>query len=155
MRSLPFGAVLSLPLRVPGLTPVFDALYRLVPPRRFAISGGPRHGRLRAPPPAGGAASEATVPEVPPSVRLRRLFSGALREVAAVALLAAVLAQAARENPFPSAMQKIPQPRAFAAITGWTRAVSRYDVFAPEPPKEDGVLVVDAQTRSGSPRSTP
>lgn len=150
VRSLPLGAVLSLPLRLVGLTPLLDALYRLVPPRRFAISEALGMGACGLTPPAKRSTSEATVPEVPPAVRLRRLFTGAAREVAAVAFLAAVLAQAARENPLPSALQKIPQPRAFAAITGWTRAVSRYDVFAPEPPREDGVLVVDAQTRSGA-----
>jgi predicted DCC family thiol-disulfide oxidoreductase YuxK len=149
VRSLPFGAVLSLPLRIPGITSLFDVLYRLIPPRRFAISEALGMGACGlTPPPKTSAGDESALPEVPPAVRLRRLFTGAAREIAAVALLAAVLAQTARENPWPAALTP-PQPRVFAAITGWPRLVSRYDLFAPEPPKEDGVLIVDAQTRSG------
>ena len=148
-RSLPLGGLLSLPLRIPGITSLLDILYRLIPPRRFAISEALGMGACGLTRPAEQAPSgESAAPEVAPAVRLRRLFTGAVREVLAIALLAAVLAQAARENPWPAALT-IPQPRALAAIAGWPRLVSRYDVFAPEPSKEDGVLVVDAQTRSG------
>ena len=150
VRSLPFGAVLSLPLRIPGTAGLWNALYRTVPPRRYAISEALGMGACGVPAAGGGAASDdGSLPsEIPPSVRLRRLLTGTLREAGALLLLAAALAQTAKQNPWPVALT-IPQYRTFAAITGWTRIGARYDLLAPDPPTKDGVMVVDAQTRAG------
>lgn len=153
VRSLPLGEVLSLPLRIPGTAGLWNALYRLVPPRRFAISeslGLAACGVPMAPEPAEeGAAAAAQTPEgVAPAVRLRRAISGLFREVGAVVLLLAALSQTGKSNPWPAAVT-LPENRLFDAITGWTRMQARYDVLAPEPPQQDGVLVVDAQTRAG------
>ncbi|MFO0587030.1 MAG: hypothetical protein U0441_05820 [Polyangiaceae bacterium] len=38
LRALPLGFFLSLPFRIPGTAGLWDALYRTVPPRRYAIS---------------------------------------------------------------------------------------------------------------------
>ena len=134
VRSLPLGALLSLPLRIPGTKGLWNALYRLVPPRRFAISEALGMGACGVP--AGGApveTSSAAEPEVAPAVRTRRAITGLVREVGAVTLLLALVAQAAKSNPLPSALS-IPQNSVFAAITGWSRMGARYDVLAPEPP---------------------
>jgi len=152
VRALPFGWLLSLPLRIPGLVKLWDALYRLVPPRRYALSemfGMDACGIPVAAPPVDPAAPPAgSVPVVAPSVRTRRALTGFVREAGAVLLFAAALAQTAKSNPWPAALT-VPQNRLFAALTGWTRMQARYDVLAPEPPKEDGVFVVDGQTRAG------
>ncbi len=151
VRAMPLGGVLSLPLRIPGTAWLWDALYRKVPPRRYAISealgmaacGVP----VAAPPEVLG--EDATKPgEIAPAVRLRRLVTGGLREAGAVLLLSAVLVQTGKQNGWPETA-RIPQTKLLAAITGWTRMRANYDVIAPEAPTEDGVLVVDAQTRAG------
>lgn len=150
VRSLPLGALWSLPLRIPGTKSLWNALYRLVPPRRYAISEAVGLGACGVPP-AGGAEAEepsSAAPEVAPAVRVRRAITGAVREVGAVTLLFAALSQTGKSNPWPAALT-VPQNRVFAAVTGWTRMHARYDVLAPEPPSEEGVFIVDAQTRGG------
>jgi hypothetical protein len=110
-------------------------------------------GACGVPPKASGASGEASSsaePQVAPAVRTRRAITGALREVGAVTVLLASLAQTAKVTPWPAALT-IPQNRLFSALTGWSRMNARYPVLAPEPPAEDGVLVVDAQTRAGQP----
>jgi predicted DCC family thiol-disulfide oxidoreductase YuxK len=153
LRSLPFGWLWSLPLRFPGTARLWNALYRLVPPRRYALSellGMAACGVPIAPDSAAPGAAEpaAAAPSVPPAVRMRRVLSGAVREAGAVVLFLAALAQTAANNPWPTSLT-IPQNRVFAAITAWPRMLARYDVLAPEPPTEDGVFVTDAQTRAG------
>lgn len=149
VRSLPLGAVLSLPLRLPGVRQLWNSLYRLVPPRRYAISEALGMGACGVPK-AGSGAPEQPSPEpaAAPSVRARRAITGALREVGAVAVLLAALSQTAKSNPWPAALT-IPQNAVFSAMTAWTRMHAQFAVLAPEPPAEDGVLVVDAQTRGG------
>ena len=149
LRSLPLGFLLSLPLRIPGTAGLWDSLYRKIPPRRFAISEALGLGACGVPVKASDALHDAPKPgEVAPSVRLRRLFTGGLREVGASLLLLAALSQTGKQNPWPQAV-RVAQPRLFAAITGWTQMGERYDVIAPEAPREDGVLVIDALTRAG------
>lgn len=150
VRSLPLGALLSLPLRIPGTRGLWNALYRLVPPRRYAISEALGMGACGVPRAANALSEQASpaAPDVPPSLRMRRVITGAVREVGAVTLLLAAAAQTAKANPWPASLV-IPQNALFSAVTAWGRMGARYDVLAPEPPSEDGVLVVDAQTRGG------
>lgn len=148
VRSLPLGFLWSLPLRIPGTGGLWNALYRLVPPRRFAISEAVGLGVCGVPAAdAEGASAAEAAPGVAPAVRLRRGITGAVREVGSVVVLLAIAARTAEHNPVPSAL-RVPQNRVFSAVTSWARMGARYGVLAPEPPSEDGVLVVDAQTQS-------
>lgn len=147
-RSLPLGLLWSLPFRIPGTAGLWDALYRKIPPRRFAISEAFGLGVCGVPVKADATPVEEAPPGPPPSTRLRRLVTGSLRDVGAVVLLLAAAAQTSRQNPWPTAAA-VPQPRLFTVITGWLRMSERYDVIAPGAPTEDGVLVIDAQTRAG------
>ncbi len=150
LRSLPLGALISLPLRIPGTAGFWSWLYRKVPPRRFAISEALGMGACGVPVAAPeGLGEDTTRPgEIAPAVRLRRIVTGGVREAGAVLLLVAVLVQTGKQNAWPE-VASIPQTRLLAAITGWTRMRANYDVIAPEAPTEDGFLVVDAVTRSG------
>ena len=150
VRAMPLGALLSLPLRIPGTGWLWDALYRKVPPRRHAISEALGMGVCGVPVAAPGVPfADATKPgEIAPAVRLQRLFTGGLREAGSVLLLVAVLVQTGKQSGWRETAG-IPQTKLLAAITGWTRMRANYDVIAPEAPTEDGVLVVDAQTRAG------
>jgi hypothetical protein len=93
---------------------------------------------------AGPAGPEAI--EVAPATRALRFATGSIREVLAAVMLWAMLAQTTQVNPLP---WKIGQPRALAAVAAWPRMLARWDVLAPEPPREDEVFAVDGQTRGG------
>ena len=151
LRALPLGFFLALPFRIPGTAGFWDALYRKVPPRRYAISEALGLGACGVPakPASDSIAEDALKPgQIAPSVRLRRFVTGALRDAGAVLLLAAALLQTGREGGWPR-FADMPRWKLFGAITGWTRMRAHYDVLAPDVAKEDGVLVVDAVTRGG------
>lgn len=169
IRALPLGGLLSLPLRIPGVSHLLGALYRYIAPRRFTISESVGFAACGIPAPltdepaadeddgvtetpAGGdkapRGDKTVIPAVAPAVRLRRRITGSVREAGAILLFSSLLAQTARSNPWPAGLT-VPQTPFFAAVTGWSRMQARYDVIAPEAPTEDGVLVVDAQTGAG------
>jgi hypothetical protein len=80
-----------------------------------------------------------------------RFVSGSVRELAAAVVLAAVAAQTVRVNPVPPSLTAIPQGTVLTAVVSWPRMLGRWDLLAPEPPRENDAVVVDAQTREGNP----
>ncbi|MEZ4295886.1 MAG: DCC1-like thiol-disulfide oxidoreductase family protein [Polyangiaceae bacterium] len=152
VRSLPLGALLSLPLRIPGFTGLWNALYRTVADRRLSISESVGLGACGIPPRADKPSGQPSS-DVPPAVKTRRFLTGLVREAGSVAFLLAILAAAGKSATWPAAA-RVPENRFFEAVTGWSRARADYALFAPEPPSEDGVLVIDAQTRGGQPLDT-
>ncbi len=147
LRSLPLGAFLSLPFRIPFTAPLWNRLYRLVPPRRFAISEALGLGVCGIPKIAAPNVSPDETNEVPPATRTMRFITGAFREVFALLLLATSTSQTAKANPWPKFLT-IPSHRVFEAVSGWSQMRSKYDLFA-NPKPEEGVLIVDAVTRDG------
>jgi predicted DCC family thiol-disulfide oxidoreductase YuxK len=164
LLALPLGW-LALPLKLPGLSHALDALYDAVAVRRQRISVAlgkeacaidlPEEGEAEegggdvakeigsdAPVEAVGAVGPAS-----PARRLARFLSGSLREAAAAIVLAAMLAQTAKANPVPGAAA-VPQGKLLAAVASWPRMLARWDLLAPEPPRDNEMLVVDAQSRS-------
>jgi hypothetical protein len=83
--------------------------------------------------------------EAPSALRGLRFLTGSVREIGALVLFVAVLAQAAKENPLPFS---IPQGKTLSAIVTWPRMLERFDVLAPKD-AEDGIFVVDGQNRKG------
>jgi predicted DCC family thiol-disulfide oxidoreductase YuxK len=164
--ALPFGW-LALPLRLPGISHALDALYDVVAARRQRISVlmGKEACSIDDARPAGDEGDEAEADEgaprsrpvaqpapgttdaVSPARRTVRLVLGSLRELAAAVVLASMLAQTATANPVPKAVT-LPQTRLLAAVASWPRMLARWDLMAPEPPRETGMLVIDGQTRS-------
>lgn len=152
--ALPLGW-LAAPLRLPGLAQLLDALYDVVAARRQRISvamgkeacGIERPEADEAPAPEAAGAEAASM-EAPPARRAARNVAAAARELAAALVLAAVLAQTARVNPVPPALAQVPQGPFLAAITSWPRMLGRWDLLAPEPPRVNEALVVDARNRT-------
>lgn len=155
LAALPFGWLVAWPLRVPGISHGMDALYNLVARRRQDISvliGEPACGielpdedDVVAQNGAGEAAQDGAA-GVPAGVRAARFATGSLRELSALVVLAAMIAQTAKENPLPGA-GVITQGKALAAVASWPRMLAKWDIMAPEPPRANGMMVVDAQTR--------
>jgi hypothetical protein len=145
---LPFGRLIALPLRLPGISHALDRLYDAVAVRRHTISASLGLGACGiTPPPAPGSEGREILASAPPSTRLRRTITGAIRDLAVMAMFAAMLAQTAKWNPVPASLV-IPQGKALAAIAMWPRMLAKWNILAPAPPLEDSAFVVDAVTKS-------
>src|SRR5262249_50382780 len=155
--ALPLGRPIRWILRIPGIAHALDLAYRLVAPRRQRISvlcgldacgidpstAAPSSNPDAAPLDASGYREQASrrgedgapanVNDAPPSTRMARAVSGALREACAAIALVAMLAQTGAANAIPRAL-KLPQGHVLAAIAAWPRMLARWDVLSPEPP---------------------
>jgi predicted DCC family thiol-disulfide oxidoreductase YuxK len=154
LRALPLGW-LSAPLLLPGLSHALDALYDVVAARRQQISVYMGKQACGVPLPEGDEAAGAPTPDAlpttaPPAVRVARLLTGGVREAAALVVVAAMLAQTAKENPG-ARMPMIPQGKLLAGVAAWPRMLARWDLLAPEPPRKNSMMVIDGQTRASVP----
>lgn len=147
--ALPLGWLAAL-LRLPGLAQLLDALYDAVAARRqrISVAMGKEACGIERPEDDAPASGEAAPIEASPARRAARNVAAAARELAAALVLAAVLAQTARVNPVPQALAEVPQGRVLAAITSWPRMMGRWDLLAPEPPRVNATVVVDARNRT-------
>ncbi|NUQ74471.1 MAG: DUF393 domain-containing protein [Polyangiaceae bacterium] len=148
LRSLPFGHLLAIPFLIPGISHIIDILYDRIAVNRHNISASLGLGAcgLTPPPSPEIKLGAEAAPVVAPWTRIKRLLSGSIREIAALAIFAAMLAQTAKENPVPPSLA-IPQGKTLAAIAVWPRMLAKWDLLA-TPPAEDTAFVVDAQTKA-------
>lgn len=145
--ALPFGAIAAFILGLPVLRQLLDLTYDLVARNRIAIGGLMGFGACGVP----IAADEDEVAEATTASPARRSlfrFTGAVRDLLAAVALFAMLAQAGRANHIPL-LDKLPQSGFLADVVAWPRMLARFDVLAPEPPRVNAMLVIDAQTRRG------
>lgn len=149
LRALPFGHILALPFLIPGISHAVDAVYDRIAAHRHNISAllGLGSCGLTPPPAPDAKLSAEAPPEVPGWTRVKRALSGGVREIAALAIFVAMLAQTAKVNPVPASLA-IPQGKTLEAIAIWPRMLAKWDLLA-DPPLEDSAFVVDAQTKAG------
>jgi predicted DCC family thiol-disulfide oxidoreductase YuxK len=143
--ALPLGWLVAWAMKLPGVVQLLGVMYDLVATRRQRISVAMGKGACGI---EGPHAEEPAAPELAapaPSTRLRRGLTGAARDLAALVLLAAAVAQTTAANDLP---WQVPQPKWLAAVAAWPRMLAQWNVLA-TPPAEDEVFVVDAQTRGG------
>lgn len=149
LRALPFGIVLAFWLYVPGLAQLARLAYRAVAKNRVQISSFFGLG-------ACGVVRPAAADAPPPGPRLGR-FGDELRSAASVTretlalLLMVVLAtEVMKANPFLSRRVHLSsRPQWMTEFIGYTRMLEGWGMFAPEPPYDDGRLVVDGRTKDG------
>lgn len=146
VQALPLGFVKAFFLRIPGISALYDKLYDAIATRRQALSVLMGKAACGVPLPPEEAEAKHKPAAIPPSTRTRRLVTGGLREIAAGLLLVGALAQTTKVNALPF---HVPQGGTLAAVAVWPRMIARWDVLTPEPPKDDEVYVIDAQTRGG------
>jgi predicted DCC family thiol-disulfide oxidoreductase YuxK len=166
-RSLPYGWALARVLDLPGIRSLLDAVYRAVASRRERISaafGLSACGIDR--PDALVHAATSTGREPPPLFpRLQKLVVGSMLGAMMVAAVLQVFAENRKLPPFlkPPAVA----PRSIASVGDawrmllfqgreWTLPLTQYprffqgwSMFAPVPPTDDGVVVIDAVTVDG------
>jgi hypothetical protein len=145
-RALPFGIVLRGLSRVPGLAGALE---------RFAEQLDARHRRWgraigvrqRGEDPA--TARRAAVLPVPAlGARLREL-SNTGRDAAVALLGVAVVAAILDQNPFVSRHLHVTRAEWMIELVEYPRLLQGWSMFAPEPPYEDGRVVVDGRTADG------
>jgi len=141
--ALPLGGLASLLLRAPGIAQLADAGYDLVAKNRAAISvwlGFQACGIPQRP---------SAVPQRPVSLwaGLRRKLAVA-REVAVVGF-ACLCSAALWQGSLPEAVAPNLARPVFAALS-YPRIFQKWGLFAPDPPRGTGLVVVDAWTGRGS-----
>jgi hypothetical protein len=146
LRAVPGFGWLGFLLSIPGIAGVRDALYDVVAARRTGIS-------IELGLTACGVQSTAKeVPIKEPLSPARRLGSRVLslpRELGALVLVLTVLSQTVRVNAVGISPERFPMAKQLESIAWWSRSTARWSVLAPEPPAQEGGLVVDAQTKDG------
>jgi predicted DCC family thiol-disulfide oxidoreductase YuxK len=153
-RALPLGVLVGWWLVVPPFAQLARLLYRKVSANRLRISTLFGLGACGLPPePSARDAERVARTSMPvPLGSLREETRGALvvaRE-ASVALLMVVLGtQVATDNPFITRHARATRPAWMAKIVNYGRLLEGWGMFAPEPPFDDGVLVVDGRTKDG------
>ncbi|HVY27533.1 MAG TPA: DCC1-like thiol-disulfide oxidoreductase family protein [Polyangiaceae bacterium] len=147
-RALPFGVVAVAWLYVPGLQQLGRALYRAVANNRLAISSFFGLGACGVP----SAAPRVAAKPVPFLGRVGdewRNFRAIGRETAVLLLMVTLSTEVVKSNPFISRHFQLKRPEWMTEAIGYTRMLEGWGMFAPEPPYEDGRLVVDGRTVDG------
>lgn len=149
LRALPFGIVLAWWLYVPGLSQLGRYLYRSIAANRIAISsffGLGACGVARPPTSASEAAPPVYLGRVGDELRA---FRSVLRETVALVLMVVLATEVVKSNPFISRHLQLKRPEWMTEVIGYTRMLEGWGMFAPEPPYDDGRLVVDGRTVDG------
>ena len=150
VRALPFGILFAAWLRVPGLDRLARAAYRAVARNRVTISGFFGLGACGL-----GPAPEEPVPAplpegTPHTWRATRVgLVNLAREAAVAAVLVAAVIQTANDNSFVNRRTRVHRPEWVVAVVNTFRLLEGWGMFAPEPPYDDGHVVVDARTKDG------
>lgn len=147
-RALPLGILAVGWLYVPGLSRVGRAAYRAVAKNRLAISSFLGLGACGVP-----SAAAAAVPKPGPWLgRVGdewRSVRSVARETCVLLLMVILSTEVVKSNPFVSKHFQIKRPEWMTEVIGYTRMLEGWGMFAPEPPYDDGRLVVDGRTVDG------
>jgi predicted DCC family thiol-disulfide oxidoreductase YuxK len=146
-RALPLGILLVWWLRVPLLRRLGRALYFLIARNRIRLGAWFGWGACGTAP----ATPAAPVRRVPGPVRDEiDGFVTVLREGVVLLLAFAVAAQVSMENHWLGQRGlRIKRPEWMNALVNYPRIFQGWRMFAPEPPYEDGRVVVDGRTVTG------
>jgi hypothetical protein len=145
-RALPFGVALRGLLHLPGVGAAFERRAGQVAKRHRAWARF--FGWSRRPKDPHGATATA----VRPLSSLREgvdALLGSGRELAVFVLGVAVVSALLVQNPFVANRVKIHRSELMTEIIEYPRLLQGWSMFAPEPPYEDGRLVVDGRTADG------
>lgn len=148
LRALPFGVGLAKLMALPGFAQLNDAIYDFVAARRVAWSVGLGYAACGLPRKDEDARPVEIVAERPHLFPRARSF---LYNAAIFVFIVGLGNQAIAEN------RKVPtQVKQLVGHPQWSQAIAQYGrffqgwaMFAPVPPTDDGIMVVDAVTVDG------
>lgn len=177
VRALPLGVLAVVWMRVPGLSLVVRWLYRRVADNRLRIStwfglsacGVAAAGATVAALPASELDDDDASSETEPRQRssdaavawygttrleppIRREVASSLaftREITVALLAIAAGTQLLMENRYVRELVRVKQPGWASLVVNYPRMFQGWGMFAPEPPYDDGHVVVDARTTGG------
>lgn len=96
------------------------------------------------------AQADAHADEPTPARLWWRGVRSSIREAAVLSLLVVCASQVLIENPaVPARFKPFGRPRAFEAVIAYPRIFQGWSMFAPEPPRSEGRLVIDGRTKDG------
>jgi predicted DCC family thiol-disulfide oxidoreductase YuxK len=147
LSALPFGVFLAFPLYLPGLAQLGRFAYRQIAKNRTRIS-------------AFFGLGACGLPTLAPAATPRQRSFGRLgaelatvraigRETLVLMLMVVLATEVVKSNPFLSRHVRMQRPEWMTRIIGYTRMLEGWGMFAPEPPYDDGRLVVDGRTKDG------
>ncbi len=149
LRALPLGIVLAVWIYVPGLSFLARAGYRKLAANRTQVSSFFGLGACglpgREPPQPKPAGS--WLGRVGDELRGARVIA---RESLALMLMVVLSTEVLKANPYASRRVHLSgRPQWMTEFIGYTRMLEGWGMFAPEPPYDDGRLVVDGRTKDG------
>jgi predicted DCC family thiol-disulfide oxidoreductase YuxK len=153
LSALPFWSLgLGLVLRLPGIAQLARRAYDVLARHRQDVSTYLGLGACGLERPR----SAVSVPALQTSAPAERLWPNvlhslriAVRESLVVIVLVMICIQLLTENDWARRRVTVTQPAALLAVVDIFRLYQGWKMFAPEPPYEDGRLVVDARTQDG------
>lgn len=150
-KALPVASVPLFWLRVPGLSSLANLAYRRLADNRMQVSAWLGLGAcgLDDPDSAASESREAVAEESSGWFGELRGFGKVARETAVAVLIIIEATQVFIENGAVRRFVTIRQPEWMAAVINYPRLFQGWGMFAPEPPYEDGRLVVDGRTVDG------
>lgn len=149
LLALPGGILLAAWLYLPGVSQLTRLAYRPFARNRHHVSAFFGLGACGV-----AAAPSAVAPVAGPwlgrtgdELRSARVIA---RETLAVVLMLVLATEVVKSNPYLSRrVQLKTRPAWMTEVIGYTRMLEGWGMFAPEPPYEDGRLVVDGRTVDG------
>ncbi len=157
--ALPGGALLGVFLLVPGLRQLARAAYRAFASRRLEVSAAVGLGVCGVPVAATAAVNESSSVAADESATPRRRWrtlreelaqaGGMFREMGIALIAAVLLTQIAHDNPWLNRRMNVGRAAWMTQIVDRLRLIEGWGMFAPEPPYEDGRIVVDGRTKDG------
>jgi len=148
-RALPFGVIAGFWLVVPGFAQLGRAGYRLVAENRVTISSWFGFGACGIAPPAEPE-NVLSKREDSSTWRAAKANLGNLvREALVAIVLVGAVIQTANDNNFVSRRVRVHRPVWVVDMVNTFRLLEGWGMFAPEPPYDDGHVVVDARTKDG------
>jgi predicted DCC family thiol-disulfide oxidoreductase YuxK len=148
-RALPFGGLLFFWLLLPGFRELGRAGYRWVSSHRLQISSFLGLGACGIGPRAEGP-EHALEPEKPGTFRAARAgLNNLLRESFVAVALVMFVIQAGNDNQWINHRIRVRRPDWVVRTVNTFRLLEGWGMFAPEPPYDDGHIVVDGRTKDG------
>lgn len=148
LYSIPFGFMVAIPLNLPGLRNASEWAYARVARNRLQISIWLGYGACGLPLPPGAVLPDAQDNSSEATAFKQRAFMIAREACVLVYFLAAANEAINSNDAFPAALRH-PQPAPFAMLVQYPRAFQIWRMFAPEAPKQDYMIEVDAVTATG------
>jgi predicted DCC family thiol-disulfide oxidoreductase YuxK len=147
-RALPFGIVLVGWLAVPGLSQLGRVAYRMFAKNRMRVSAYFGLGACGIALPVGTDIAEP--PADKETFRAFRMSTGAFTREALAAVMVIMLGiQVVNDNAYINRRFRVKRPEWSTHIVNTFRLLEGWGMFAPEPPYEDGRVIIDGRTKDG------